>query len=251
MFRKIMIAAPLAGAIAWCAPVLDAAQAAQISPASGAFSPLFAEPVRELPRGGGGGGGGGMRSFGGGGGMRSFGGGGGGGMRSFGGGSGGMRSFGGGGMRSFDGGGRMRGIGRGTRGDSFGGGERFRNLGPIRRGDGPGIARRGFDSGSSAFIRRRDGDRGYSRKLWVGGGDRPNWRPGKHHGWKHGHKGDWRHKHRVRRFGRHIFWGPSLDFYYYDGYYYGNCEWLRERAIYTGSHYWWRRYELCRYYDWY
>jgi hypothetical protein len=174
-----------------------------------------------------------------------------------------MRNF--GGSRGFDGvgrrgggfsdrgprGGGLSGIDRGPRGGSFGGGERFRSLGQVRRGDGDGFARRRFDNGSSAFIRRGDGDRGNSRRRWAGNGDRPNWNSGKHHGWKHGHKGDWRHKHRVRRFGRHIFWGPSVDFYYYDGYYYGNCEWLRERAIYTGSHYWWRRYESCRYYDWY
>jgi hypothetical protein len=248
MFRKIMIAAPLASAIAWGAPaVYEAAQAAQISPASGAVSTLLVQPIRDFPRGGGGGfgrGGGGS-----GGGMRSFGGGGG--MRNFGGGGGGIRSFDGGGRMRGGSFGGMRGIDRGPRGGSFGGGERFRTLGPIRRGNGPGFAGRRFDGGSSAFIRRGDGDRGNSRRQWAGNGDRPRWHPGKRHGWKHGHKGDWRHKHRVRRFGRHIFWGPSVDFYYYDGYYYGNCEWLRERAVYTGSHYWWRRYELCRYYDWY
>lgn len=27
---------------------------------------------------------------------------------------------------------------------------------------------------------------------------------------------------------------------------YGGCEWLRQRAIITGSPYWWRRYALCR-----
>ncbi len=34
---------------------------------------------------------------------------------------------------------------------------------------------------------------------------------------------------------------------YYDGDYdyYGGCEWLHERAVETGSRYWWRRYENC------
>lgn len=26
----------------------------------------------------------------------------------------------------------------------------------------------------------------------------------------------------------------------------GSCEWLRRRAIITGSPYWWRRYRICR-----
>jgi hypothetical protein len=162
-----------------------------------------------------------------------------------------MRSFGGGGR-----GGSFRGFDRGPRGGGFSGGDgaRFRSIDRSPRGGGgPGIVRRGFDGGSSGFIRRRgDGNRSYSRNLWVGGDrDRPRWRGGKGRDWRHGHKGDWRHRHRIRRFGRHIFWGPGLGYYYYAGYYYGDCEWLRERALFTGSRYWWRRYELCRDYDWY
>ena len=34
------------------------------------------------------------------------------------------------------------------------------------------------------------------------------------------------------------------------GYGYGDdCYWLRRRALYTGSPYWWRRYYACRYGD--
>jgi hypothetical protein len=55
---------------------------------------------------------------------------------------------------------------------------------------------------------------------------------------------------RIRRFGRHHRWGPGISFWFYDGYYYGDCNWLRRRAIVTGSRYWWRRYRLCRYYAW-
>src|SRR5262249_33205248 len=33
--------------------------------------------------------------------------------------------------------------------------------------------------------------------------------------------------------------------YYYDDYYEG-CYWLRRRALYTGSAYWWHRYYACR-----
>jgi hypothetical protein len=32
------------------------------------------------------------------------------------------------------------------------------------------------------------------------------------------------------------------------GYYGGRCAWLRRRAYYTGSAYWWSRYNRCRYY---
>ena len=32
-------------------------------------------------------------------------------------------------------------------------------------------------------------------------------------------------------------------------YAYGDCYWLRQRALYTGSPYWWRRYYACRHGD--
>lgn len=49
--------------------------------------------------------------------------------------------------------------------------------------------------------------------------------------------------------GRRYSWGPGVGFYFWNGYYYGDCRWLRRRAIETGSAYWWRRYRLCRDYD--
>ena len=48
--------------------------------------------------------------------------------------------------------------------------------------------------------------------------------------------------------GTRYVWGGS-DFWFYDGYYHGNCAWLRERWEETGSSYWRRRYRLCRLYD--
>ncbi len=45
--------------------------------------------------------------------------------------------------------------------------------------------------------------------------------------------------------GTRYLWG-GLPFYLYDGYYYGDCGWLRERAEVSGSPYWWDRYRLCR-----
>ncbi len=40
-------------------------------------------------------------------------------------------------------------------------------------------------------------------------------------------------------------WG-GLPFMFYDGYYHGDCSWLRRKARETGSSYWWRRYRQCR-----
>lgn len=40
-------------------------------------------------------------------------------------------------------------------------------------------------------------------------------------------------------------WG-GLPFFFYDGYYHGDCSWLRRKARQTGSSYWWRRYRQCR-----
>ena len=49
---------------------------------------------------------------------------------------------------------------------------------------------------------------------------------------------------RPWRRGRYYGWGPG--FYFYDGYYYGNCGWLLQQARLTGSTYWYVRYEQCR-----
>ena len=38
----------------------------------------------------------------------------------------------------------------------------------------------------------------------------------------------------------------GLAFYFYDGYYHGDCGYLRRKARETGSYYWQRRYRLCR-----
>jgi hypothetical protein len=48
---------------------------------------------------------------------------------------------------------------------------------------------------------------------------------------------------RKRRHHRALFFvGPSRD-YGYDDY---GCQWLKWKAIHTGSPYWWRRYDRCR-----
>ncbi len=64
------------------------------------------------------------------------------------------------------------------------------------------------------------------------------WQGGRHHGSHYGHG----HFHHRRGFGV-IIGSGFYDGDYYGGY--GGCAWLHERAIETGSRYWWRRYEDC------
>jgi hypothetical protein len=47
-----------------------------------------------------------------------------------------------------------------------------------------------------------------------------------------------------RRGTRFVFGG--LPFYFYDGYYHGDCSWLRRKANETGSAYWRKRLRQCR-----
>lgn len=49
-----------------------------------------------------------------------------------------------------------------------------------------------------------------------------------------------------RRRGVRYSWGPGAEFFFYDGYYHGDCSWLRRKANATGSRYWWQRYRQCR-----
>jgi hypothetical protein len=70
-----------------------------------------------------------------------------------------------------------------------------------------------------------------------------------HHGHGHHHHG---HHHHGHRHHRHFYFGAPLAFGgYYGNYYYGDyyggegCYWLRRRAVLTGSHYWWNRYNAC------
>ncbi len=58
------------------------------------------------------------------------------------------------------------------------------------------------------------------------------------HGGRHGHGG--RH---FRGYG--FYGGPAYGYYGYSDD--DDCYWLRRRALDTGSRYWWRRYNECRY----
>jgi hypothetical protein len=70
---------------------------------------------------------------------------------------------------------------------------------------------------------------------WGGGG-----MAARSHAFSGGRIFAFRHHHRHAR----VFaFAPS---YYDDGYAYGDgCYWLKRRALYTGSRYWWNRYYGC------
>lgn len=52
-------------------------------------------------------------------------------------------------------------------------------------------------------------------------------------------------KRRANR-GTRYSWGPGALFWFYDGYYHGDCAWLRRKAEATGSAIWRRRFRQCR-----
>ena len=89
----------------------------------------------------------------------------------------------------------------------------------------PAFARHGHGGGHGGFSMGRahfghvGGYRGVSR---VG--------PARYYAFRH---------HRHFRHGRVAVVG-------YPYYYGGSCYWLRQRALYTGSPYWWHRYHACR-----
>lgn len=58
--------------------------------------------------------------------------------------------------------------------------------------------------------------------------------------------GDRRRYDGDRRRGTRYSWGPGAEFFFFDGFYHGDCSWLRRKARDTGSRYWRVRYEQCR-----
>lgn len=145
------------------------------------------------------------------------------------------------------------------------------SMGGASRG-GPSMSR-GSDGGSRSMGRSLNHSRGDGQRNAVGRGNhdgdhnRVERRGGNDHGRvehrgdkdrgrveRHGdHKGKAIIRNRgghdrdyIRRRGHRYVWGPGIEFWFYDGYYYGDCAWLKRRAIATGSSYWWRRYRQCR-----
>ena len=96
---------------------------------------------------------------------------------------------------------------------------------------------RGWHGGGAHFSGRGIGPR-FVGRPYIGG---------RHFAGRHYH---WPRRHVRRGF----FIGVPLAAYgaysygYGGGYYgYGGCRWLKLRALESGSPYWWRRYEACRY----
>lgn len=124
-------------------------------------------------------------------------------------------------------GGNFSGFGGGARMGhmpSFGGGPRMGRM-PSFRGGPRGGAIGAFRAGPRVYGRPA------IRRNWAGG----NWGGPRHH-----HRRHWRG------------WGPGIAVglpyyaYYGSGYYSGyGCGWLYNRAIETGSRYWWDRYYDC------
>jgi len=75
---------------------------------------------------------------------------------------------------------------------------------------------------------------------WHGGGGQWGGMAVRPHAFSGGRNFAFRHHHRHAR----VFaFAPS---YYDDGYAYGDgCYWLKRRALYSGSRYWWNRYYGC------
>ena len=75
-------------------------------------------------------------------------------------------------------------------------------------------------------------------------GDRPRMGPrsrGYIDGGREGRRGEWRGDRDIRRY------GGRRGFEARPGYgYRAGCGWLRQRALETGSRYWWRRFRDCR-----
>jgi hypothetical protein len=218
MLRKLVMAVPIVSAFALCAP--GSSPPVQSAPLSPALDPASTSLVQLVGRRGGGG--------------PVFRGGGGGGGRSWGGGGGGGRSWSGGG-RSWSGGGGG-GFSRPSYRSSGGGSDRFVGRSSARRfgGDGSGSRWRAGDIGSRDYIRR--GPR------FVGGDRRRDFDRGH---FRRGHHAHWKRRHH-RRF--YPWYYSGLGFYSSGLYDYGyDCEYLRDRAVATGSVYWWRRYRACEY----
>ncbi len=67
----------------------------------------------------------------------------------------------------------------------------------------------------------------------------------RHGGFNNRHFGGPRFRHRgyrYRNFYRPRFYAPIYSY----GTYGSSCQWLKRKAIRTGSRYWWNRYEACR-----
>ncbi len=161
-------------------------------------------------------------------------------------GGGGGGQAGGGAGAAAGGGGRPPGAGSG----GGGGGPAMSRSGPSREG-----IRGGGQGGEPRVMQKSQGGGDGDRRARVserrGDGDRTGPRV------RDGRRGDTtiiiRDRDRRggdRRRGTRYSWGGLGGvFYFYDGYYHGDCSWLRRKALSTGSRYWWQRFRQCRNYN--
>lgn len=135
-------------------------------------------------------------------------------------------------------------VGRGGRGGGgHGGGGRGggRSFGGGYHGGGKAFSGGGHRGGGKAY--RGGGHRGghYAYRGGRGHGNK-----GRHYDGKH-YSHNYNRGHRYYRYGRYYrnygWYGPAYAY----GYGYGNCAWLRQQALITGSSYWWSRYYDCIY----
>lgn len=160
----------------------------------------------------------------------------GGGGKGGGGGGGGFSGGGGGGGKAMGGGGpRGGGIARG------GGGRPSLGAGP--RGGGQAYRGRG---GGREFSGRSGGrefsGRNFDRNWNRGGRD--------YRGGRYAHRNDGKYDRRNYGYrNRYVYGAPFLGYGAYA--YAGDCYWLRQQALTTGSAYWWDRYNACVGYGYY
>jgi hypothetical protein len=96
---------------------------------------------------------------------------------------------------------------------------------------GHGIGGGGGGGGGKAFRNFSGGGGPRFSGNYIGGSH--------HHGGGHHHRG-------FRFYPRFYGYVPYYYSDYYDSYYDDQCAWLRRKARYTGSRYWWNRYRDCR-----
>ena len=140
--------------------------------------------------------------------------------------------------------------GRGMGGGGFGGGS-------AGGGSFSGGSYRGGSMGGGEMGRRGMAGRTFDRAPApgsAGSGYQGRYqfsppRSGRNVGERNFRRGDRRHVDRDFRRRRVFFFGGDGGWYGPDYYYYSNCDWLRRRAMQTGSGYWWRRYRSCIAYD--
>ena len=108
--------------------------------------------------------------------------------------------------------------------------------GSVRR-DGDGVRADRGDRNRGDRADRGDRDRGDRANR----GDRRDRYDGNRRRWSGGYGSN-----RNWRAGRRYSWGPGFAFYLSDGYYYGECSWLKRRYNQTGNRIWLRRFAMCR-----